>query len=272
MIYVDILEKYAQRLWTADCSRHHDGIFREAPEGCEHPPESRSLKGRRRPLTHMQIQASNVTKIHLEIATPNISDSLGYFATYHRIIAAMPHASVEKATEELFQAFLDGRKVMIFGNGGSAALASHFACDLGKGTCLDGRSERRFRVMSLTDNVALLTAWANDTSYEHVFAEQIRNFAEPGDIAFAISGSGNSPNVLRGLQAAREAGAMTVGLGGFHGGKMKSLCDLCIVIPSDNMQIIEDFHVSVTHAIFTLIRQRIEKQPLTFKSFAAVAK
>jgi D-sedoheptulose 7-phosphate isomerase len=218
----------------------------------------------------MHIQPSNITQLHPEIATHPISNSHGYFETYHSILAMMPHANVEQASDELYRAFLDGRKVLTFGNGGSASLASHFACDLGKGTSLDGKSQKRFRVVSLTDNIALLTAWANDTSYEHVFAEQIRNFVEPGDIAFAISGSGNSPNVLRGLQVARQAGAFNIGLGGFHGGKMKALCDLCIVIPSDNMQIIEDFHVSVTHALFTLIRHRIETQ--TLKSFAVAAK
>jgi D-sedoheptulose 7-phosphate isomerase len=126
--------------------------------------------------------------------------------------------------------------------------------------------------MSLTDNLPLLTAWANDTSYDFVFAEQLRNFVEPGDVAFAISGSGNSPNVLHGLQTAREAGAYTIGLGGFEGGKMKSLCDLCIVIPSSNMQIIEDFHVSVTHALFTLVCNRIRSQTAAPHVLAAAAR
>ncbi|MGB7849196.1 MAG: SIS domain-containing protein [Candidatus Acidiferrum sp.] len=234
--------------------------------------EAMSRKGQTHLLTQMQIQPSSVTQFVPEIATPKVSDSHGYFETYNRVLATMPHASVEQVADELYQAFLDGRKVLIFGNGGSASLASHFACDLGKGTSLDGKSAKRFRVISLVDNLALLTAWANDTSYDHIFAEQIRNFADPGDIAFAISGSGNSPNVLHGLQAAREAGTINIGLGGFHGGIMKSMCDLCIVIPSENMQIIEDFHVSVTHALFTLVRHRIETQTHRLKSFAVAAK
>ncbi len=109
----------------------------------------------------------------------------------------------------------------------------------------------------IEEAATLVTAWANDTSYEHVFAEQIRNFIQCGDVAFAISGSGSSPNVLLALQAAREAGATNIGLTGFKGGKMKELCDVCIVIPSNNMQIIEDFHLSTAHALFTVLRRRI---------------
>jgi len=214
--------------------------------------------------------ASNV--ISFDPAAAPIADSLSYFRAYNNVLATMPHKWVEQVADKLFEAYRDCRRIYIFGNGGSAALASHFACDLGKGTSFDGRSQKRFRVMSLTDNLPLLTAWANDTSYELVFAEQLQNFVEPGDVVFAISGSGNSPNVLHGLKVAREAGAFNIGLGGFHGGKMKPLCDLYIVIPSDNMQIIEDFHVSVTHALFTLLCSRIRSQAETRQVLVATAK
>jgi D-sedoheptulose 7-phosphate isomerase len=155
----------------------------------------------------------------------------------------------------LMRAYESGRTVFLFGNGGSAALASHFACDLGKGT-INGAGQR-FRVLALTDNVPLITAWANDAQYEDVFAEQLVNFVRPDDIALAISGSGNSPNVLKALKAARDASAFTIGLTGFQGGCMRDLCDLCMIVPSDNMQIIEDLHLSVTHAIFTILRSKI---------------
>jgi D-sedoheptulose 7-phosphate isomerase len=95
---------------------------------------------------------------------------------------------------------------------------------------------------------------------------------QPGDVAFAISGSGNSPSVLLALQAAREAGAFNIGLGGYEGGKMRRLCDLCIVVPSDNMQIIEDLHVSISHALFTLVRNRIQTNVPVIRSLAAVAR
>src|SRR5271156_458723 len=187
-----------------------------------------------------------------------IVDSQSYFMHYGRVLAGLPHTKVEQIADKLALAYEEGRRVFLFGNGGSASLASHFACDLGKGTAMPGNSHKRFKVLSLTDNMPLLTAWANDTAYEHVFAEQLRNFVQPGDLAFAISGSGNSPNVLLGLQTAREAGAFNIGLAGFQGGKMKALCDLCLVIPSDNMQIIEDLHMGVAHALFTLVRNRIQ--------------
>src|SRR5208337_2853009 len=102
-----------------------------------------------------------------------------------------------------------------------------------------------------------MTAWANDASYTDIFAEQLMPFIQKSDIALAISGSGNSPNVLKALQMARGAGAFTIGLTGFKGGKMRPLCDLCVIIPSDNMQIIEDLHVSVSHSVFTSLRSRM---------------
>src|SRR5258708_8081794 len=204
---------------------------------------------------------SNVDSIDC-IAGPLRFDTPGngfqnYFDSTAKVLSHLPYAEIEEAANQLYQAYQEERRVFLFGNGGSAALASHFACDLGKGTATAGNSEKRFRALSLTDNTALITAWANDTSYEHVFAEQLRNFIQCGDVAFAISGSGSSPNVLLALQAAREAGSINIGLTGFKGGKMKELCDVCIVIPSDNMQIIEDFYLSTAHALFTVIRQRI---------------
>jgi D-sedoheptulose 7-phosphate isomerase len=190
-------------------------------------------------------------------ATQPISDFYSYFENSSRVVSELPYAQIEELATCLEMACERGQTVFLFGNGGSASLASHFACDLGKGTAMWGRVHKRFRVLSLAENMALLTAWANDTSYEQVFAEQLRNLVQPGDIAFAISGSGSSPNVLRALQLARESGAINMGLTGFKGGKMKDLCDLCVVVPSDNMQIIEDMHLSIAHALFTVIRHRM---------------
>ena len=180
-----------------------------------------------------------------------------YFGHLSRVVELLPFQTIDQVVDVLLRAYETAGTVFLFGNGGSAALASHFACDLGKGT-VNG-SPKRFRVLALTDNVPLMTAWANDSKYEDIFAEQLCNFIQPEDVAFAISGSGNSPNVLTALRAARKAGAFTVGLTGFEGGQMKSLCDVCVVIPSDNMQIIEDLHLCVTHSLFTTIRQRLLK-------------
>src|SRR5579863_10330103 len=163
----------------------------------------------------------------------------------------MPVATMGEIVVALMRAYESGRTVFLFGNGGSAALASHFACDLGKGTIMGNHGSKRFRVIALTDNLPLITAWANDSSYDDIFAEQLGNLAVLGDVAFAMSGSGNSRNVLRALEAAKVAGCTTMGITGYSGGKMKALCDYCVIVPSDNMQVIEDFHLSVCHALFT---------------------
>ena len=178
-----------------------------------------------------------------------------YFDLLTAGMRALPFDQIERLAQLLLDVYQQQRTVFLFGNGGSAALASHFACDLAKGTA--NGSQKRFRVLALTDNVPLLTAWANDVKYDHIFAEQLRNFAVAGDVAFAISASGNSPNVLKALRVAKQAGSITAGLTGFSGGRMLSLCDVCIVIPSDNMQIIEDLHLSVAHCLFTCVRSAI---------------
>jgi len=178
-----------------------------------------------------------------------------YFSDVVETIEKIPFTTVDQIVSVLLQAYESSRMIYLFGNGGSAALASHFACDLGKGAT--NGSAKRFQVLAFTDNVPLMTAWANDSRYEDIFAEQLINFVRPDDIAFAISGSGRSPNVLKALKTAREAGAFTIGLTGFQGGEMKELCDLCLIIPSENMQIIEDLHLSVTHAVFTSLRAKI---------------
>jgi D-sedoheptulose 7-phosphate isomerase len=178
-----------------------------------------------------------------------------YFDHLSRTIEALPFAQVDAVADVLVEAYENGQTIFTFGNGGSAALASHFACDLGKGT-VNG-SSKRFRVMALTDNVPLMTAWANDSNYENIFSEQLANFAAPNDVAFAISGSGNSPNVLKALKVAKQAGLLTAGMAGFAGGAMRALCDACIVVPCDNMQIIEDLHLCVAHSLFSCVRARI---------------
>jgi D-sedoheptulose 7-phosphate isomerase len=190
-----------------------------------------------------------------------ISDARQYFEELQRTVPSLCHDSINRIADALVEANESGSTVYIFGNGGSAALASHLACDLGKGTAYcDGG--RRFRVMALTDNLAVLTAWANDSSYEDVFSEQLRNFIKPTDVAFAISGSGNSKNVLNALQVARKAGATTVGFSGFQGGLMKNLCDICVVVPSSDMQIVEDLHLAMAHSIFRVVRSRMSRRTL----------
>ena len=178
-----------------------------------------------------------------------------YLLAVQGVLARLDHAIVDRMVEVVWRGYQEGRTLFLFGNGGSAALASHFACDIGKGTIAGKR--KRLKTVALTDNVALITAWANDKAYDAIFAEQLESLAEKGDIALAISGSGNSPNVIRGLETARRIGAETLLLTGFEGGRAKALSDLCLVVPSDSMQLIEDAHLCATHAIFLAIRHRM---------------
>lgn len=191
-----------------------------------------------------------------------IDNAGSYFSGLRALVDCMPLASIDRVADVLLKAHDGGNTIFLFGNGGSAALASHLACDLAKGTLND--STRRFRALALTDNIPLMTAWANDSAYENIFAEQLSNFVKRNDVAFAISGSGNSPNVLRALELARSAGAVTVGLTGFEGGEMKNLCDVCMIVPSDNMQHIEDLHLCAAHALFTVVRTRLSKSAAAF--------
>ncbi len=174
------------------------------------------------------------------------------------ILRNLPQAKIARVIDILGRARAEGRRIFVFGNGGSAAMASHFACDLGKGTVQEGK--KRFKVISLNDNVPLLTAYANDFGYETVFAEPLASLAEPGDVAIAISSSGNSPNVLRAMDMARERGLTTIGITAFEGGKLKDKVDVCVIVPADHwhpdaMQHAEDGQWVVLHAIFVTIRQ-----------------
>ncbi len=187
-------------------------------------------------------------------AAPSLA-AKDYLLAVQDVLAHLDHQVVDRMIDVIWRGYEEGRTLFVFGNGGSAALASHFACDIGKGT-VAGRA-KRLKTIALTDNVALITAWANDKAYEEIFSEQLESLAEKGDIALAISGSGNSPNVIRGLEAGRRLGVQTLVLTGFAGGRAKTLADLCLIVPSDSMQHIEDAHLCATHAIFLAIRQRM---------------
>jgi len=165
----------------------------------------------------------------------------------------LPWEAIQDVVGILHHARLNDRQVFILGNGGSAATASHFACDLGKGTILPDRP--RFRVIALTDNMPLFSAYANDYGYEHVFAEQLAGLVRSGDVVIAISGSGNSANVLNAIKLARSAQAVTIGLTGFDGGKLKDLVDICLHVPCNCMEQVEDIHLMLEHLICTSLRQ-----------------
>jgi D-sedoheptulose 7-phosphate isomerase len=197
-----------------------------------------------------------ITKTNSVTTAPGFA-AKEYLSAVQEVLQRVDHAIIDQMAEAIWRGYESAKTLFLFGNGGSAALASHFACDIGKGT-IAGR-ERRLKTIALTDNIPLITAWANDKSYEDVFSEQLEGLAEKGDIAMAISGSGNSPNVIQGLQTARRLGLRTLVLTGFAGGQAKPLADLCLVVPSDSMQHIEDAHLCATHAIFLAIRERMKQ-------------
>jgi phosphoheptose isomerase len=172
------------------------------------------------------------------------------------VIQNLPLEVIDRIGRELIRAQEEERFIFVMGNGGSAATASHFANDLGKGGMTG--FPRRFRILALTDNVPLITAWANDTAYEHIFSEQLRNFVSKGDVVIGISSSGNSPSILNGLRLAREKGALNIGFTGFQGGKMKGLVDCCCIVPSENTQHIEDMHMVLIHMVYSHIRDEYE--------------
>ena len=172
-------------------------------------------------------------------------------------------ADVVRLGDLLYQAWQAGRFVFIFGNGGSATTASHFAEDFGK-NCLrqtDDRDEtaRRLKVLSLTDNVGWITALGNDISYDQIFAQQLIQYASPGDLAIAISGSGNSPNVLKAVDWANRHGVMTFGLTGYDGGKLKQMQQAGIHVPLDDMAMVESIHMCVGHWVVDDLYARINR-------------
>jgi D-sedoheptulose 7-phosphate isomerase len=172
-----------------------------------------------------------------------------YFAALKTVMDRVDIGQVAAFIAELERAYQEDRQVFIIGNGGSAGTASHMACDLAKtvlGKTPD-RATRRFRVMSLTDNVPLITAIANDLGYEHVFTEQLALFARPGDLLVVITGSGNSPNVVNAVRTARDMGLRTTGLLGFDGGEVLRLLDTPLLIPEFSYGFVEDLHMVLDH-------------------------
>ncbi|HJX70045.1 MAG TPA: SIS domain-containing protein [Dehalococcoidia bacterium] len=175
-----------------------------------------------------------------------------YLAEVSATLAKLPVDTMEQIVRVLKEARTRRKQIFLFGNGGSAATASHLVSDFAKGAIRPGKP--RFRAISLTDNLPLLSAWANDASYEDIFAQQLENQVEPGDVVIGISGSGKSLNVLNALRLARSAGAVTIGLTGFDGGELKNLVDLCIIVPSNSMEQVEDIHLLLGHVITTCLR------------------
>lgn len=162
--------------------------------------------------------------------------------------------TLEKILDILIKARNNGNKIFIMGNGGSASTASHFTSDLLKTS--QTKNEKKFKAISLADNLPVILAWANDTSYDNIFAGQLQNFLEKNDVVIGISGSGNSANVLRAVEYANKEGAHTISLTGKGGGKLAKISKLSLIIPSDDMLTIETMHLTICHLLTTMIRTR----------------
>ena len=144
-----------------------------------------------------------------------------------------------------------GSTIYICGNGGSAATASHYCCDFNKG--VSGESCKNTNFICLSDNIPTMTAIANDVSYDEVFSYQLRNRIKPGDLVFVISGSGNSKNIVRAMELAKEKGNTIIGLCGYSGGKVKEMSDICLHVDINNMQIVEDVHMILDHCMMYIL-------------------
>ena len=176
-----------------------------------------------------------------------------YFSEVEQMMQAISLPHLEAVLRILEEAYRNGHRIFIMGNGGSAATASHFALDLAKNTIMPGVP--RLKAISLTDHVPLITAWSNDTAYEHIFAEQLANLIEPGDVALGISASGNSPNVINALRLAKQHKAFTIALLGAKGGKIKDMVDAYILAPGQNIEQEEDAHMILAHIITRHMRE-----------------
>ena len=184
-----------------------------------------------------------------------------YLDRARSVLAELDAGSIVHLADQLFDRWQDGRYVFVFGNGGSATTASHLAEDLGK-TCvpadqIENSRLRRLKVLSLTDNAGWITALANDIGYESIFSQQLMHYASPGDLVIAISGSGNSPNVLRAVEWAKSQDIRTFGLTGFDGGKLRQIADDCIHVPLHDMGMVESMHLLVGHWLVDDLAARV---------------
>jgi len=182
-------------------------------------------------------------------------DIATYCDTLKKTIDATPKEDINQVVNILLQAYQQRQQVFVMGNGGSAATASHLACDFNEGIS-EGKA-KRFRVIALTDNVPSITAIANDIGYERIFVQQLSSLMEPGDYVIGISGSGNSENVIRAIDYANEHGAITIGFTGYSGGRLKQKAQYNIHINIDDMQVAEDLHMVLNHIMMRVLKKHL---------------
>jgi D-sedoheptulose 7-phosphate isomerase len=178
-----------------------------------------------------------------------------YLGRLQKGLDGLPRERLNELGEILLRAYRNDKQVFVMGNGGSSSTASHMAADLAKNTI--GANMRRFRIMSLNDNAAIVTALANDLGYENVFSEQLTSLIRAGDVLIAVSASGNSPNILNAMRYARTRSAEVVGLLGFDGGQAVALADLAIIVPSSDYGVVEDLHLVINHMLVDFFRDQL---------------
>ena len=181
-----------------------------------------------------------------------------YLDEVKALLNAIDPVQVEHSVDALLLAWRNGKRVLLMGNGGSSSSVSHIVNDMQKNIYLE--AGKPLRTLCLSDSTPLMMAWANDTDWENIFAPQVECWAEPGDVVIGVSGSGNSMNVINGIETANRVGATTIGLAGFAGGKLKETCQQCLVVRSDNMQRIEDVHMILLHVIFSALLERAKTE------------
>lgn len=174
-----------------------------------------------------------------------------YLARLSAVLEAFDCETFDRMVGAVLDAYSRKTHIFVMGNGGSGATASHLACDINKGCCID--LDLKFKMICLNDNMPTVLALANDISYEAVFEEQLKNFFNPGDLVIGISGSGNSENVLRAIRYAADHGGKTIGWSGFGGGRLAGLVDLAFVVQSHDMQQVEDAHIVVAHMLMQAV-------------------
>jgi len=183
-----------------------------------------------------------------------------YFNKLKKGLDRLDRNKIKKIIDILYKAWEEERQIFILGNGGSASTASHFACDIGKGTLgrkYNDKDMKRFKAISLTDNVATITAYGNDLSFNDIFSQQLNNLVREGDVVIAITGSGNSPNILKAIEVAKRFKAVTVGFLGFDGGKVKDLVDHPLIFNDDHYGRIEDAHLILEHLISSALYEKV---------------
>ena len=174
-----------------------------------------------------------------------------YIAGLKDVLDRFDYDGFERTVDMILSAYENETHIFVMGNGGSGSTASHFACDINKGCCID--LDKKFKMICLNDNVPTMLALSNDISYESVFVEQMKNFFNPGDLVIGISGSGNSENVLRAIRYAKDNNGRTIGFSGYSGGKLADLADVSLVARVDDMQKVEDVHMIIVHIIMQAV-------------------